>query len=118
MAIDRQLAIWRTLRGQRLKVMREFRGFTQAQMGERTRLRFGRTDYNKWENGHRPMNDEVAYRLCQALVMTPNFLFFGEIDDRFEAETSREFCARLLRARHELGLADLRSAPHRGSRPP
>ena len=118
MTVDRQLMLWRALRGQRLRAMRDFRGYTQQQMAEACRMQFSRTDYNRWENGRRPMNDEIAYRLCQALVMTPNFLLFGEIDDRFEAETTREFCDLLVRARHELGLADLRSAPHPKCQPP
>jgi transcriptional regulator with XRE-family HTH domain len=118
MVNDREIATWRALCGHRLKAMRDFRGFTQDQMAAKARLRFGRSNYSRWENGHREMPTDAAFRLCLALRMTPNYLLLGEVDDRMVQETDAKFCSDLLRRKHELGLIDMRSAPPPECQPP
>lgn len=113
---DRQLTIWRVIRGQRLKAVRDHRGYKQGEMAALIGLRYGRTDYNKWEAGSKPMNADVAYRLSVVLAMTANFLLAGEVDDRMVELTDPAFCADLLERRQELGLVDLRSDRRRGCR--
>ena len=76
-------------------------------MEAKTELRFGRSRYNRWENGHLEMPSDALYRICLALRLQPNYLVFGEVDDRMVRETDPEFCERLLRQKHELGLIDM-----------
>ena len=113
---DRQLEIWWALRGQRLRAIREYRGYNQTQMADLIELRYGRTDYTKWETGAKRMDTDVAYRLCIVLGMTANYLLAGEVDDQMVRLTDPKFCAGLLR-RPELGLSDLRSARRPGYPP-
>ena len=53
------------------------------------------------------MPSDALYRICLALRLQPNYLVFGEVDDRMVRETDPEFCERLLRQKHELGLIDM-----------
>lgn len=71
----------------RIKILREAKGWSQAQLGEKVGVTASAVSY--WENGVRDPGVETLRKLAAVLGTDMNYLF-GQIEPR-EEETWRKF---------------------------
>lgn len=61
--------------GKRLELIREAYGLRPSEIADKLGIR--RTDWTRFEKGHRAPNDEVAYLLTERFGVTLDFLILG-----------------------------------------